>query len=59
MFSYEEFLAEMRRKEEAREREIEARRERNRMKALAYDNMINHSQTKEQHDMYEMLWRSL
>lgn len=28
-------------------------------KALAYDNMINHSRTKQQHDMYEMLWRSL
>lgn len=38
---------------------MEAQRERNRMKALAYVNMINHSQTKEQHDMYEMLWRSL
>ena len=59
MFSNEEFLAEMRRKEEAREREIEARRERNRLKAQAYDNMINHSRNKQQHDMYEMLWRSL
>lgn len=59
MYTREELLAEIRRREEEREREMEARRERNRMKALAYDNMINHSRTKEQHDMYEMLWRSL
>lgn len=38
---------------------MEAQRERNRMKALAYDNMINHSQTKEQHALYEAIWRSL
>lgn len=59
MKTREEFIAELERKDEERRREVEARRERNRLKALAYDNMINHSRTKEQHDMYEMLWRSL
>ena len=28
-------------------------------KALAYDNMINHSKTKEQRALYEAIWRSL
>ena len=59
MYTREELIAEINRKEEERKREMEAHRRRMQMKANAYDNMINHSRTKEQHDMYEMLWRSL
>ena len=59
MYTREELIAELNRKAEERRREMAAQRERNRLKALAYDNMLNHSRTKEQHDRYEMLWRSL
>ena len=59
MYTREELIAEINRKAEERKREMEAHRRRMQMKANAYDNMINHSRTKEQHDMYEMLWRSL
>ena len=59
MYTREELIAEINRKAEERKREMEAHRRRMQMKANAYDNMINHSRTKAQHDMYEMLWRSL
>ena len=52
-------IEENRRHVEERYAKLEAQERRRRMKAKAYDNMINHSRNKQQHDMYEMIWRSL
>ena len=52
-------IEENRRHVEERYAKLEAQERRRQLKAKAYDNMLHHSRNKQQHDMYEMLWRSL
>jgi len=58
-YNLAEKIEENRRHVEERYAKLAAQEKRRQMKAKAYDNMLHHSRNRQQHDFYEMLWRSL
>lgn len=59
MLSMEQVEREIRERNEQRERKMEQDRERLRLKAQAYNNMMYYSTTPEQKACYEAIYRSL